>query len=84
LENAIERAVLLTQKSVLTPEDFSFDRDICNETIYEPLSSLKEMEKKLIAQALKETGGNRTRAAKILGISVRTLRNKLNEYKDLA
>ncbi|CAD7772803.1 Regulatory protein AtoC [Candidatus Methanoperedenaceae archaeon GB50] len=84
LENAIERAVLLTQKSVLTPEDFSFDRDICNETIYEPLSSLKEMEKKLIAQALKETEGNRTRAAKILGISVRTLRNKLNEYKDLA
>lgn len=84
LENAIERAVLLTQKSVLTPEDFSFDRDICNETIYEPLSSLKEMEKKLIAQALKETGGNRTRAAEILGISVRTLRNKLNEYKDLA
>ncbi|PIE62062.1 MAG: hypothetical protein CSA29_00045, partial [Desulfobacterales bacterium] len=30
---------------------------------------------------LDQTEGNRTHAAKILGISVRTLRNKLNEYK---
>jgi two-component system response regulator FlrC len=30
---------------------------------------------------LEETSGNRTHAAKMLGISVRTLRNKLNEYK---
>jgi two-component system response regulator FlrC len=31
--------------------------------------------------ALEKTQGNRTHAAKILGISIRTLRNKLNEYK---
>jgi two-component system response regulator FlrC len=31
---------------------------------------------------LEDTNGNRTHAAKMLGISVRTLRNKLNEYKE--
>ncbi len=43
--------------------------------------SLKEMEEKMIFKTLDRTEGNRTHAAKILGISVRTLRNKLNEYK---
>jgi len=46
-----------------------------------PLSTLREMEKQMISRSLRETGGNRTHAAKILGISVRTLRNKLNEYR---
>ncbi|WP_018124431.1 sigma-54-dependent transcriptional regulator [Desulfovibrio oxyclinae] len=44
---------------------------------------LHEMEKKLILKSLDETQGNRTRAAEMLGISVRTLRNKINEYKKL-
>ena len=44
-------------------------------------SPLKEMEEKMIFHTLDKTEGNRTHAAKILGISVRTLRNKLNEYK---
>ena len=47
------------------------------------LMSIREMERDLIGQALSETDGNRTHAAKILGISVRTLRNKLAEYKEL-
>ena len=42
---------------------------------------LYEMEKHLILKSLDETRGNRTLAAELLGISVRTLRNKLNEYK---
>jgi len=37
----------------------------------------------LIFQALDETEGNRTHAAKLLGISVRTLRNKLHEYRSI-
>jgi two-component system response regulator FlrC len=43
--------------------------------------TLREAEKMLIMRALDQTEGNRTHAAKVLGISVRTLRNKLNEYK---
>jgi DNA-binding NtrC family response regulator len=44
---------------------------------------LHEMEKRLVLKSLNETGGNRTQAAELLGISVRTLRNKINEYKQL-
>ncbi|PYP64474.1 MAG: sigma-54-dependent Fis family transcriptional regulator, partial [Gemmatimonadetes bacterium] len=39
---------------------------------------LNEAESQLIARALEVTDGNRTRAAELLGLSVRTLRNKLN------
>jgi DNA-binding NtrC family response regulator len=42
---------------------------------------LDEMEKQAIHAALGQTGGNRTQAAALLGISIRTLRNKLQEYK---
>ena len=38
-------------------------------------------ENKLIFETLKATDDNRTQAAKMLGISIRTLRNKLNEYQ---
>jgi DNA-binding NtrC family response regulator len=42
--------------------------------------SMREAEKKLIFETLRELKGNRTKAAKVLSISIRTLRNKLNEY----
>ena len=45
--------------------------------------TVKEMEQKLIGQTLKHVNDNRTYAAKMLGISIRTLRNKLKEYLEL-
>jgi DNA-binding NtrC family response regulator len=42
--------------------------------------TINEIEKRHILHALQRTSGNRTQAAKILGISIRTLRNKLHEY----
>ena len=42
--------------------------------------TMREMEKRLIYRTLADTGGNRTHAARSLGISLRTLRNKLNEF----
>jgi two-component system response regulator FlrC len=45
------------------------------------LMSLKDAEKLLIKKALIHTCENRTQAAKILGVSIRTLRNKINEYR---
>jgi two-component system response regulator FlrC len=38
------------------------------------------MEKELILRTLKEVGGNKAKAAAILGVTVRTIRNKLAEY----
>ena len=47
----------------------------------EPLLTLEEMEKRQVLRALEITNQNRTRAASLLKISVRTLRNKLHQYR---
>ena len=44
--------------------------------------SIAEVEKDMIINTLEHCLGNRTHAANILGISIRTLRNKLNQYKE--
>ena len=44
--------------------------------------TVADVERHLILDTLDYCQGNRTHAAKILGISIRTLRNKLNEYND--
>ncbi|MBU0995526.1 MAG: sigma-54 dependent transcriptional regulator [Proteobacteria bacterium] len=91
MENIIQRAVLLTQNEFIEAKDLFLDDDLDENTEIGADSNdfpydiepgpLKDVEKKLIFHALDKTSGNRTHAAKILGISVRTLRNKLNEYQ---
>ncbi len=78
LENAIQRAVFLCDGEIIKCEHFMFDD---YEKTQMQAGSIKEMEKELIVQTLKEVGGNKTKAARKLGVSVRTIRNKLNEYK---
>ncbi len=46
-----------------------------------PFPTLEELEKRHILAALEQCKGNRTHAARMLNISIRTLRNKLNEYQ---
>jgi DNA-binding NtrC family response regulator len=43
-------------------------------------STVSEIERELVLQTLARCGGNRTRAARVLGVSVRTLRNKIRQY----
>ncbi|MDD2902435.1 MAG: sigma-54 dependent transcriptional regulator [Syntrophales bacterium] len=89
LENAVARGVLLSQGSQVHPKDILADPQMetpgappVRVKLEKPVT-LREMEQNLIFQALDETSGNRTHAAKILGISVRTLRNKLHEYRSV-
>ena len=42
---------------------------------------LEEVERRHILHALSRTSGNRTQAAELLSISIRTLRNKINQYR---
>jgi len=46
-----------------------------------PSLPLREMERELFESTLRATRGNRSRAAKLLGVSLRTVRNKIREYK---
>lgn len=51
-------------------------------TLVVPGHSLAQVEKDVILMTVAHTKGNRTQAACLLGISIRTLRNKLNQYKE--
>jgi two-component system response regulator FlrC len=81
LENVMERAVLISTTGSLTLENLYYGEEPPSNKV--PLvadKTIKEMERELILTALEDNGGNKTKAAKKLGISIRTLRNKLKEY----
>jgi two-component system, NtrC family, response regulator AtoC len=86
LENIIERAVSLAHGPLILPEDLpellrsggqmggldEQGRKVADEAA-EPLVTLDEMEKRYLQKVLRETGWNKARAAKVLGIDRRTL-----------
>lgn len=84
LQNTIERAVVLATEPVLEPQHFNFDWMLRTSNAHDVGvnigTTVGEMEKALILKTLEACRDNRTQAAKLLGISVRTLRNKLKEY----
>jgi two-component system response regulator HydG len=87
LENTIERGVIIARSEYLTPDELPPNiRQIAESTTgYDSEvtvgNTLKEMEKEFIAQTLASVAGNRTRTAKLLGITRKTLQNKIREYK---
>ncbi len=82
LRNVMERAVLLCQGRLLRDEDIFLERLQEAHLPEEQVNgSLKDVERELILCTLEKEGWNRTRASEKLGISIRTLRNKLHEYR---
>ena len=84
LQNVVQRAVLISDAPLVGRDCIVLDPGL--EQGAAPASEfslmpLCEVEKIMIEKALCTFEGNRTRAAEILGISVRTLRNKLAEYR---
>lgn len=84
LENVIERGVLLAGNGPLRMEHFQFEEPVLTANhVSAPSGTIWEMERELILRTLERHDGNRTHAARTLGISIRTLRNKLREYRQL-
>jgi DNA-binding NtrC family response regulator len=85
LENMIERAIVTTRNDILTDNDFPIELQLGGvEAISGGLKipmSLEEGNKFLILKTLEKFNGNKTRAAEALGVSARTIRNKLSEYR---
>lgn len=87
LENTIERAVVICTDEKIKPKHFlNFNGFSLKTDFIEPINgdtkNLSEIEKKIILKVLHENNGNRTHSANELGISVRTLRNKIREYRE--
>jgi two-component system response regulator FlrC len=96
LFNVLERAAIVADGGAVAPAHLMLEEAIAlgEERRPEPCAvaerpdiatgesvSMREMEEQLIFKTLKQANENRTRAAKMLGISVRTLRNKLKQYR---
>jgi DNA-binding NtrC family response regulator len=89
LRNTLERAVIVCDSSVIEPRHLS--PAFGNNSMHVPISgvdgihvgvgtTVDEAERQLIIKTLESTHNNKTRAAEILGISLKTLHNKLKEY----
>ncbi|MGO9951189.1 MAG: sigma-54-dependent transcriptional regulator [Dissulfurispiraceae bacterium] len=87
LKNVVERAIIMCEGQSLRAEHFNI-AEIPHETVSSdaPLhevsgAAVRTAEKARIADALRETGGNKTRAAEILQVSYKTLLTKIKEYE---
>lgn len=84
LENAIESAIVRTPKSEICPQDLP--EDISGEVTLKPTGrvsagrAIADIEKEYILQEIERLGGNKTKAAKSLGIGLKTLYRKLETY----
>jgi DNA-binding NtrC family response regulator len=88
LRNVIERATILARGEFIEPQHLPrfgpAPRSVeptSNELTIAPGMTVDEAERKLIVATLEAAGNNKTRAAEMLGISLKTLHNKLNRMK---
>jgi DNA-binding NtrC family response regulator len=84
LENVVRRILVLSSDRVAGVEVLEgrelADKKTSSASFPTEGVTLRDMEKQLLERTLESTGGNRTRAAEILGVSLRTVRNKIREF----
>lgn len=85
LQNVIQRAVLMANGNTITSDEFILEPKKVETNLewvkHLPIGrKMREVETQFIIETLKNHNGNRTHSAKTLGISLRTLRNKINEF----
>jgi DNA-binding NtrC family response regulator len=83
LENSIRRALALSSGTILPAqlaEESSHSRRDEGGRGLRSGVTLQSMERQLLEKTLQATGGNRTRTAELMGLSLRTVRNKIREY----
>lgn len=84
LQNTCERLQILSDGHMIMlndiPENIRNPEVVDNTLDYDPNLTLHELEKRYILKALGHFGGNKTQAANNLGITIKTLYNKLHEY----
>jgi DNA-binding NtrC family response regulator len=83
LENAIRRALALARGTTLgagTLDSVWGPKSPARSATPQPGQSLQAVERRLLEETLEATGGNRTRTAEMMGVSLRTIRNKIREY----
>jgi len=84
LENAIERAVVLSRRSRIDVEDLPGEVGLAgpDEVTATALRPLAEVERDFIKSVLRAVGGNRSQAARRLGIGEATLYRKIQQFGD--
>ena len=82
LRNAIERAMLLSDRENLEPQDFTLTRTVTPTEFRLPAEgvNLEEVERQLLVQALERAGGNQTHAAHLLGINRDQVRYRIEKF----
>jgi two-component system response regulator AtoC len=83
LRNLLERVVVMSHREVIELDDLPAEiRGKTNDSAgrFRPGATLSELEREAIQQCLLQTGGNRQRAAQLLGISTRTLLRKIRKF----
>jgi DNA-binding NtrC family response regulator len=92
LENVIERAVIYAEGGVIRPQDLGFKEGSITEALVDSIpadgtpheiaeAATRIAESRRIRQVLRQTGGNKTRAAEVLQVSYKTLLTKIKEYR---
>jgi DNA-binding NtrC family response regulator len=91
LENVIERAMILCEGKTITHDHLRLNPSAPSATLLHSIplngtldetakAALKEAESQRIRKALKETGGNKSRAAELLKVAYKTLLTKIKDY----